>query len=150
MDLQIDDFYHDASRALLSLYRAFPRKSTLYIDELIGYQEPDEYGLPTVRHQSCLGTLLWLGEEGYLRHAGTIRFEAVDQAVLSEKGFLRLTARIASPTLESSGLPPSVLRVRCTLASQLQEALRSGDGEDLARLARLLFSPTFAPVGDTV
>ena len=94
MHLHIDDFYRDASRALLALYRAFPRKTTLYVDELIGHLEPDEYGLPAVRHQSCLGTLLWLGEEGYLRHEGAIRHEGLDQAVLRQKGFLRLSARV--------------------------------------------------------
>ena len=146
MHLQIDDFYRDASRALLALYRAFPRKTTLYVDDLIGYHEPDQYGLPAVRHQSCLGTLLWLGEEGYLRHEGTIRHEALEQAVLSEKGFLRLTARVADAALEASGLPPDLLRVRSTLAQQLQDALGADDGERLVRLARLLL----APAGDTV
>ncbi|HYQ38160.1 MAG TPA: hypothetical protein VER09_04390 [Pseudomonas sp.] len=150
MDLQIDDFYQDASRALLALYRVFPRKTTLYVDDLIGYHEPDEYGLPAVRHQSCLGTLLWLGEEGYLRHEGTIRYEAVDQAVLSEKGFLRLSTRVADAALEHAGLPPSAMRVRSTLARQLQETLASGDGERLAHLARLLFSSATIAPGDTV
>lgn len=150
MHLHIDDFFQDASRALLSLYRAFPRKTTLYIDDLIGYHEPDEYGLPAVRHQSCLGTLLWLGEEGYLRHEGTIRHEALDQAVLSEKGFLRLSGRIADTALAASGLPPSVLRVHATLAWQLQESLASGDSERLIRLARLLFGASQSATGDTV
>ena len=150
MDLQIDDFYQDASRALLSLYRVFPRKTTLYIDDLIGYHEPDQYGLPHPRHASCLGTLLWLGEEGYLRHEGTIRHEAVDQAVLTEKGFLRLTTAIADAALERSGLPPSVLRVRSTLARQLHESLAEGDGERLVRLARRLFSASQSGSGDTV
>lgn len=150
MHLQIDDFYQDASRALLSLYRVFPRKTTLYIDDLIGYHEPDEYGLPAVRHQSCLGTLLWLGEEGYLRHEGTIRHEAVDQAVLSEKGFLRLSAGLAEAAAADSGLPPSVLRVQTTLAWQLQESLASGDSERLIRLARRLFTASQSGPGDTV
>jgi hypothetical protein len=150
MHLQIDDFYQDASRALLSLYRVFPRKTTLYIDDLIGYHEPDEYGLPAPRHQSCLGTLLWLGEEGYLRHEGTIRHEAVDQAVLSEKGFLRLSRRIADPALAGSDLPPSVLRVHATLAWQLQESLASGDSERLIQLARQLFAAGQSAPSDTV
>jgi len=141
MDLQIEHFYQDASRALLLLYRVFPRKTPLYIDELIAYQEPDEYGLPSARHQSCLGTLLWLGDEGYLRHDGPMHYEAIDQAVLTEKGFLRLTTRIADPLLEAAGLPPDQLRVRSTLARQLQHAIDNSDDEQLARLARLLFAP---------
>lgn len=150
MDLQIDDFYQDASRALLILYRVFPRKTPLYIDELIGYQEPDEYGLPTPRHQSCLGTLLWLGDEGYLRHEGLLHHEAVDQAVLTEKGFLRLTTRIADPVLEQAGLSPSMQRVRSTLARQLQAAIDCHDTEQLARLARLLFAAGQSGRCDTV
>lgn len=150
MHLQIDDFYQDASRALLALYRAFPRKTTLYIDDLIGYHEPDEYGLPAARHQSCLGTLLWLGEEGYLRHEGTIRHEALDQAVLSERGFLRLSGRCVDTPPSASDLPPSVLRVHATLAWQLQECLAGGDSERLIRLARQLFAPPQSGANDTV
>lgn len=150
MDLQINDFYHDASRALLTLYRVFPRKTTLYVDDLIGYHEPDEYGLPHVRHQSCLGTLLWLGEEGYLRHAGTLHHEALEQAVLSEKGFLRLSARIGDAALQHCSLPANVPSMRSTLARQLQETLASGDGELLSQLARLLFNASQSGSGDTV
>ncbi|MCQ4347793.1 hypothetical protein NGA35_10310 [Pseudomonas stutzeri] len=150
MHLQIDDFYQDASRALLALYRVFPRRHTLYLDDLVGHHEPDEYGLPAVRQQSCLGTLLWLGEEGYLRHEGTIRHEALDQAVLSEKGFLRLSSRVDDPALAAGQLPPSVLRVHATLAWQLQESLASGDSERLIRLARRLFAPPQSGACDTV
>lgn len=150
MDLQIDHFYQDASRALLILYRVFPRKAPLYVDELIGFQELDQYGLPTPRHQSCLGTLLWLGEEGYLRHDGLLQYEAIDQAVLTEKGFLRLTTRIADHALEAAGLPPDQLRIRCTLARQLHDAIEQGDDEQLARLARLLFVPSQSGRSDTV
>src|SRR5690606_40107964 len=67
MDLQIEDFYKDAAGGLLMLYQAFPRKVPLYVEDLIGREEPDEFGLPSKRHQSCLGALLWLAEEGYLR-----------------------------------------------------------------------------------
>ncbi len=91
MDLQIDDFHKDAAGGLLPLYQAFPRKTALYVEDLIGREAPDEFGLPSKRHQSCLGALLWLAEEGYLRFANTIHYEAFDQAVLSEKAFLRLT-----------------------------------------------------------
>jgi hypothetical protein len=50
MDLQIDDFYRDAAAGLLMLYQAFPRKITLYVEDLIGHEEPDEFGLPSKRH----------------------------------------------------------------------------------------------------
>lgn len=54
MGLQIDDFYKDAAGGLLALYQAFPRKIALYVEDLIGREEPDEFGLPSTRHQSCL------------------------------------------------------------------------------------------------
>ena len=47
MDLQIDDFYKDAASGLLALYQVFPRKAALYVEDLIGREEPDEFGLPS-------------------------------------------------------------------------------------------------------
>lgn len=138
MDLQIDDFYRDAASGLLLLYQAFPRKITLYVEDLIGHEEPDEFGLPSKRHQSCLGALLWLAEEGYLRFESTIQFLAIDQAVLTEKGFLRLT-RVSREAERPGTLPPAVERVHSSTAFQLRKALRDEDGEQIARLTRALF-----------
>lgn len=139
MDLQIDDFYKDCASGLLQLYQAFPRRIALYVEDLIGPSEPDEFGLPSKRHESCLGALLWLADEGYLRFDSTIRFEALDQAVLTEKGFLRLSRGLSGTPDGAEALPPSVLRVRASLAQQLREALRSADSERLVRLTRLVF-----------
>ena len=55
MDLQIDEFYKDAASGLLALYQACPRKIALYVEDLIGREQPDEFGLPSKRHQACLG-----------------------------------------------------------------------------------------------
>ncbi|TLX56608.1 hypothetical protein DN824_15205 [Stutzerimonas nosocomialis] len=149
MDLQIDDFYKDAASGLLMLYQAFPRKVALYVEDLIGREEPDEFGLPSKRHQSCLGALLWLADEGYLRYETTIQFLALDQAVLTEKGFMRLTRSV--PHLSAEGdLPASVRRVQGTLAYQLRDALKSGHGERLARLTRHLFESASNTAGSPV
>jgi len=142
MDLQIDDFYKDAASGLLMLYQAFPRKLALYVEDLIGREEPDEFGLPSKRHQACLGALLWLAEEGYLRFESTIAYDALDQAVLSEKGVLRLSRASPHALREGEVLPPSVRRVHATLAFQLREALAQQHGERTARLTRLLFEST--------
>ncbi|GAB3473882.1 hypothetical protein [Azotobacter salinestris] len=150
MDLQIDDFHKNAAAGLLRLYQAFPRKIALYVEDLIGREEPDEFGLPSTRHQSCLGALLWLAEEGYLRFDSTIRHEALDQAVLSEKGFLRLSRPVAGTAPANPALPASVQRVRTTLAWQLREALAAGDSERLVQLGRLIFGVTPARSGDIV
>ena len=139
MDLQIDDFYRDAAAGLLILYQAFPRKVALYVEDLIGHEEPDEFGLPSKRHQGCLGALIWLAEEGYLRFESTIHFQALDQAALTEKAFVRLTRSVPSAGTWDESLPTSVRRVQSTLAHQLREALREGDSERLAQLTRQLF-----------
>lgn len=139
MDLQIEDFHKDVAAGLLMLYQAFPRKVTLYVEDLIGREEPDDFGLPSKRHQGCLAALLWLAEEGYIRFESTIQFQAIDQAVLTEKAFLRLTRGVAQACMANDGIPPSILRVQGSLAHQLREALRSGHGEQLALLARKLF-----------
>jgi hypothetical protein len=140
MDLQIDDFYRDAAAGLLMLYQAFPRKITLYVEDLIGHEEPDEFGLPSKRHQSCLGALLWLAEEGYLRFESTIQQLALDQTVLTEKAFLRLTRTLAEAENVNGELPASVRRVHSSMAHQIRQTLRDGHGEQLARLTRQLFT----------
>lgn len=142
MDLQIDDFYKDAAAGMLLLYQSFPRKIGLYVEDLIGREEPDEFGLPTPRHQSCLGTLLWLAEEGYIRFDNTIGYDALDQATLSEKGFLRLSRGLPHAIAEGEPVPPSVRRVQATLAYQLREALSSRQSERVVRLTRQLFTST--------
>ncbi|MCV6266123.1 hypothetical protein [Pseudomonas aeruginosa] len=156
MDLQIDDFHKDAAGGLLLLYQAFPRKTALYVEDLIGREPPDEFGLPSKRHQSCLGALLWLAEEGYLRFANTIHYEALDQAVLSEKAFLRLTRIVPRAGGGGGGggggrgAPPPPPREQASLANQLRQALAQGDGERLAGLTRLLFEGNLGAQGDTV
>lgn len=150
MDLQIDEFYKDCAAGLLQLYQVFPRRMALYVEDLIGREEPDEFGLPSKRHQSCLGALLWLADEGYLRFDSTIRYEALDQAVLSEKGFVRLTRAIPLGLQAQADLPAAVLRVQGTLAWQLREALASGHSERIARLTQLLFDNNPRASGDTV
>ncbi|WP_271407855.1 hypothetical protein [Pseudomonas sp. Q1-7] len=150
MDLQIDDFYKDCASGLLQLYQAFPRRIALYVEDLIGPSEPDEFGLPSKRHESCLGALLWLADEGYLRFDSTLRFEALDQAVLTEKGFLRLSRALPDALARAEALPASVLRVHASLAQQLREALRSADSERLAHLTRLVFEGGAEPSGDIV
>lgn len=139
MDLHIDDFYKDAAKGLLHLYQAFPTKSTLYIDDLIGYLSPDEFGLPSDRQQRCLSTFIWLAEEGYLRYQSTIRFEALDQIELSEKAFLRLSNAVSPLPSTLVDLPPSVRRPQGSLANQLREALQAKNSEQVIELMQVFF-----------
>lgn len=92
-DLHIDEFYRDCALIFTRLYQQFPRKFILYTDEICGPDTPDEYGLQSSRFQACFSAMIWLGEQGFLSHKGPIKQEAIDQAVLTEKGFLLLTSR---------------------------------------------------------
>lgn len=139
MDLHIDDFYKDAAKGLLILYQAFPKKSTLYLDDLIGYTVPDELGLPSDRQQRCLSAFLWMAEEGYLRYHSTIRFEAVDQIELSEKAFLRLSNTVNPLPDTIANAPQSVRRAQGSLANQLREALLAEHSERVIELMQLFF-----------
>ncbi len=150
MDLQIDEFYKDCAAGLLQLYLVFPRKVALYIEDLIGPDETDEFGLPSNRHQSCLSALLWLAEEGYLRFDSCIRYEALDQAVLTEKAFMRLTRAVPHGLPSGEAPTAAVRRVQGSLAWQLRQALHSGHSERVARLSRLLFESSLQSSNDTV
>lgn len=139
MDLHIDDFYTDAAKGLLILYQAFPTKSTLYMDDIIGYMAPDEFGLPSDRQQRCLSTFIWLAEEGYLRYQSTIRFEALDQIELCEKAFVRLSNAVDPLPSELQGAPPSVQRPQGSLANQLRQGLQAADSERIVELMQIFF-----------
>lgn len=86
-DLHIDDFYRDSAHILLQLYRHFPRRELIYTEDIAGPDNPDDFGLPSDRHQACFATLLWLSENNYIRYGSTVAQEALDQAVLSQRGF---------------------------------------------------------------
>lgn len=124
-DLHIDDFCKDIALILNQLYLTFPRKSTLFVEDISGPDEPDEYGLHTARHMSCLGAILWLAEEGYIRYEDTIRQEAVDQAVLGGRMFSLLSAVAGKVTpFETddfgNGIP-----------NRMRERVREGFGNDV-------------------
>lgn len=103
-DIHIADFYKDAGRILVQLYNSFPRRITLFVEDIAGPDEPDEFGLHSPRHQACLATMFWLAQAGYLSYETTIRQEALDQATLTQRGFTLLASRL--PIAEISGLEP--------------------------------------------
>tara|TARA_R110002072_G_scaffold54816_5_gene143407 strand:- start:6445 stop:6894 length:450 start_codon:yes stop_codon:yes gene_type:complete len=91
-DIHIEEFYHDAFKTMLSLYQAFPKKSNIYVEDIAGPDQPDEYGLHSDRFQSCFGTILWLELEGFIRFESTLRQEAADQACLTMKGLTTVSS----------------------------------------------------------
>ena len=124
-DINIDDFFKDGARALSQLYSVFPRRHSIFVEDICGADEPDEFGLHSARHMSCLGTLLWLGEEGYLRYEDVIRQEAVDQAVLSARCFTVLSRPILdSDCADIDQLPGSVRAERATRIHRIRQALK--------------------------
>lgn len=141
MHLHIDDFCQDTARILLQLYASFPRPSAVYVEDICGPDEIDDVGLHSKRHMAGLGAMLWLGEEGWLRYESTIFQEGIEQAVLTGKAFLRLTAPselLPSPPPED--LPGSVQVERLSLAEQLANALRDGQSPTVKALVRYLLS----------
>ncbi len=131
-DLHIDDFYRDSAMILLRLYSSFPRKTILYVDDVCGPDTPDEFGLHSERHQACFSAMAWLAESGYLAFSETIREEALDQAVLTQRGFLLLSSRseleLGIPDEENidDDLPPSVMQHSLSNIMQIRRALREG------------------------
>jgi len=122
-DIHVEEFYKDAAVALVQLYGAFPRRVDLYVEDIAGPDEPDEFGLHSKRHMACFGALLWLAEEGFLRYVDTIRQEALDQAVLSQEAFIRLSSPASDALVEELKGPEDA--AKATLPPSLQEDLSS-------------------------
>jgi hypothetical protein len=125
-DLHIDDFCRDTARTLVRLYSQFPRPQLLFVEEICGAAETDEFGLPGPRQQACFSALLWLADEGYLRYAETLRQEGLDQVVLTGRGLRLLCSRSAMPWLEGDSPAENHL-------AQLRRALASGSSTQLQR-----------------
>ena len=145
-DIHIDEFCRDAALALLHLYSAFPRRASVYVEDIAGPDSPDEVGLHSDRHMACLGTLLWLAEEGYMRYEAMIYQDGVDQAVLTGKSFTLLSSlsdvRYEEPAPE---LPDAVAVEKMTLVEQMRAALRSGESRKVTAIMRYLLSSPQTP-----
>ena len=147
-DLHIDDFYRDVAKIFLRLYAVFPRKTVLYVEDISGPDEPDEFGLHHPRFQACFSTMVWLAEHGYLNFDDNIRQEALDQAVLSQKAFLLLSSRSdqALTRVEvDESLPPSVVEESRANIAQLRHAMREGSSITLQKCVRYLLA--HPPIG---
>ena len=147
-DIHIDDFYKDAGKILVQLYRTFPRHTLLFIEDISGVDTQDEYGLHSERHQSCFGAALWLADSGYLVFSVAVRQEALDQAILSHKAFTLLSARATfTPALPDSltaeqddneVLPPSILEIQSSNIHKLRSALKSGASDKVRQVVQHL------------
>lgn len=138
-DINIENFYQHIARILNILYTAFPTKTPVYVDEVAGIDDPDEYGLHSPTYTSGYFALIWLADEGYLRYENSIRQDGIDQACLTHMGFLKLT-RIKDPIYikptpasdnivnisPAESLSPSVVEERNMVINQLRAALNDG------------------------
>ncbi len=145
-DIHVEEFYKDVAVALVQLYSVFPRRMNLFVEDIAGPDEADEFGLHSSRHMACFGALLWLEEEGLIRYVDTIRQEALDQAVLTHKAFVRLSAPALLSLAErlsvsagDSNLPPSVQRDLSTYVHLLRSAIRSGSSDKISLAVQSAF-----------
>lgn len=149
-DLHIEDFFHDVAKIFILLYATFPRQTILYVEDICGPDEPDEFGLHHPRFQAAFSAMVWLGEHGYLNFLDTIRQEALDQVVLSQKGFLLLSSRseLGLVSMENDpGLPPSVREESLININQLRSALHDGSSILLRKCVMYLLGQP--PIGAT-
>lgn len=147
-DIHIDDFYRDTARILVALYNQFPRKTTLYVEDIAGPDKPDEFGLHSPRHLACFHTILWLAQTDYVHYESLIRQEAADQIVLSHRGFLLLTSMHNSEKKDiEANIPatPGISLQEHLLVNRIRRELKEGSSFSLAALMRntLLHSRSF-------
>ncbi|CAH0992716.1 hypothetical protein SIN8267_02849 [Sinobacterium norvegicum] len=142
-DIHINDFYKDCGLILLALYQHFPRPFTLYVEDISGPDSIDQYGLHSERHQSCLGAMLWLEEEGFIRYQQVEKQESIDGARLSQKALSRLTQAIpvekqADGESCDEQTPTSVVNYRRSRIHHLRAALEQRDSFAIGQITRQL------------
>jgi len=138
IDINIDDFYHDMAVILLSLYQQFPQKISVYVDDICGPDEADEYGLHSKRYLSCIGAMMWLQDEDYIRYSDIIRQESAEDCTLTQKAFLKLIKPVNLNNDETEILS-SAQRFNQTLIQQLHQTIKDKSGLD----TRLLIEKHF-------
>jgi len=137
-DLHIADFYRDTARVLVQLYNSFPLPIMIFVEDIAGPDQPDEFGVHSRRHQACLASLLWLAQMGYMSYESLIRQEAVDQAFLTQRGFTLLASPL--PMQEVAGLDLSKQEApepglsSATGISLLREVLQQGSSDAIGQV----------------
>lgn len=134
IDVNIDDFYHDIAVILLSLYQQFPQKINLYVEDVCGPDQVDEFGLHSKRHLSCIGAFMWLKDEGYIRYDDIIKQENASECTLTQKAFVTLIRPCPDEAGDSSLKQSSAERFNSTLIQQLHKAIQDRSGLDVRLL----------------
>ncbi|MGK0250205.1 MAG: hypothetical protein ACI910_002974 [Oleispira sp.] len=128
LDVHIDDFFKDCAVILLHGFKYFPAKQVLYVEDICGPDEADEFGLHSPRHLAGFGAIIWLQEEGYIRFSEVDRQESVDDFVLASKAFTRL--------LSADSEEPTT-----SLAQKIEFARLQQDSNLLGKLMKEHFLP---------
>ncbi len=131
-DLHIDDFCKDLAKTLLLLYRRFPVKTALYVEDISGPDEPDEFGLHSPRFEACFNALLWLKESDYIWFNDTIKQEAVEEATLSHRGFSLIASYDSEVSVDDSNNNEAGLPAR--RIDLIKRAMEDGNSEKLKEL----------------
>ena len=152
-DIHIQDFYRDIGLVLSKLFATFPRKVTLYVEDISGPDQVDEYGLHSERHLSSLSAMIWLKDQGYIDYESLVRQEAIDFAVLTEKSFLLLTMQSSLnlppqmqqdlESLEQQSLPPYALKQAISNIAILRQALKTASSMNIERIVAHLLEQGF-------
>ncbi len=132
IDINIDDFFHDIAVTLLSLYQQFPRKVSLYLEDISGPDEVDEFGLHSNRYLSTIGAVSWLHDEGYLRYSNIVHQESIEDCTLTQQAFVQLIR----PNLATDNLAAATAteKQQNTLAQQLHCAIKDQNSIQLRAL----------------
>ncbi len=142
LDIHIDDFCKDSALVLKTLYCAFPRRSDVFVEDMMGPDELDEFGMHSRRHQSCLASMLWLADEGLIKYNGLIQLEGIDQAVLTNRAFSLLCSAVPRNLAERQATEahplPSIPRV--SFIEHMQDALASQSSQQIRDLMILFFN----------
>jgi hypothetical protein len=131
IDVNIDDFYHDVAVTLLSLYQQFPLKISLYIEDVCGPEDADEFGLHSRRHLSCIGALEWMHDEGFIRYLDIVKQECAEQCTLTQKAFRKLAFLKIDKNRDQVS---SIEKQKSSLVYRLHQAVKDQSSIDIRDL----------------
>ncbi|WP_045860549.1 hypothetical protein [Teredinibacter purpureus] len=135
-DIHIDDFCRDAAKTLSLLYKKFPQKLIVYVEDIAGPDTPDEFGLHNPRFLAGFHALQWLAETDYIQYSQPIRQEAIEDATLSHRGFTYLSGpdTTAYQTLTEKQLGSPLPHQLPRRIDTLRQTLKSGSSDQLSQL----------------
>ena len=122
--LHIDDFCRDVAKVLRNLYKQFPNKSVLYVEDICGPDTPDEFGLHSPRFESAFSAVVWMKNSGIIEYASPIQREAFEHTCLTLKGFNLLHTNV-----NVIGTQSLSLRIH-----ELSQCLKEGSSSQLTEL----------------